>query len=191
MDTSTLHNEKELLAKVARGDEAAFTKLFYAYHNKLGRFIIQLTGSHEMAEEIVQDIFMKIWTKRQTLITIERFDAYLYILSRNHTFNCLRQLAKDHLKKEKVIERLNKSGIAQEEVVSSEYYMLIDQAVEKLPPQQQKAYILSRRECLKYEEIAQQMNLSKETVKKYLKLATRSIKNYVSTYGNVSGGISE
>ncbi len=191
MATDNLHNEKDLLAKVARGDETAFTQLFYAYHNKLGRFVIRLTGSHEMAEEIVQDVFMKIWTKRETLIAIEHFDSYLYIVSRNHTYNCLRQLAKAHLKKKKIMERLNKFGIAQEDVVSSEYYRLIDQAVEKLPPQQQKAYILSRRECLKYDEIARQMNLSKETVKKYLKLATRSIKNYISAYEKVGGGISK
>lgn len=185
MHISTLNNEKELLEKVAQGDEAAFTQLFYAYHNKLGAYIYRITGSLETTKEIVQDVFMKVWLKRETLTTIEQFGPYLYILSRNHTLNCLRRFAKEQVHRQQIIENLNtalETGIEVE--YDTDYYAFLDQAVEELPPQQRKVYILSRRERLKYEEIAQRMNISRETVKKYLKLATRFIKNYIHTYAS-------
>jgi len=190
LQRSILHNEKELLVLSAQGDESAFTQLFYAYHNKLGSFVYQLTGSAEIAEEIIQDVFMKVWIKRELLLSVENFGSYIWTISKNHTLNCLRQIAKERIRNRQFQESVRTFS---EEVTYidplPDYYNLLDEAVEELPPQQQKVYILSRRERLKYDEIARQMNLSKETVKAYLKLATRSISSYVRAHGDLMGVI--
>lgn len=186
MHPSAPHNEKELLIRASAGDENAFAHLFYAYHNKLGAFIQRLTGSPVITEEIVQDIFVKIWIKRESLASVERFGPYIYVLSRNHTINCLRQIAREDLRSREVIRNfqiLQTPGLQPD--LTSGYYQLLDEAVEELPPQQQRAYILSKRERLKYEEIAQQMQISHETVKKYLKLAIRSVTRYIRTHGDL------
>jgi len=186
LSISTLHNEKELLMLAAQGDEAAFTRLFYAYHNRLGAYIMRLTSSREIAEEIVQDVFTKVWTRRETLHTIENFGSYIYVLSRNRTLNCLRQLAKERIRNSEVVESIKRLYSLNDPAdAEPDYYDLIDKAVEALPPQQQKVYILSRREHLRYEEIAGRMNISRETVKKYLKIATRAITSYVRTHGDL------
>lgn len=189
MHTSTPYNEKRLLLKASQGDEVAFSRLFYAYHNRLGAYLYRLTGSFETAEEIIQEVFVKVWTNREVLPTIDCFRSYIYVLSRNHALNFLRQLAKERMRKRQIIENLkqqfSESYDNDSTNTSSDYFLLIDQAVEELPPQQQKAYILSKREGLKYEEIAQKMEISRETVKSYLKLATRFVTSYVRTHGDL------
>jgi RNA polymerase sigma-70 factor (ECF subfamily) len=186
LETSTSHNERELLDLTAQGDENAFSRLFYLWHQKLGAYIHRLTGSTELTEEIVQDVFMKVWDNREKLIQIACFSAYLYVLSRNHTYNCLRQVAKERSANRALIEKKWESGHVEDPSVSApDYYGLIDKAVASLPPQQQKVYILSRRERLKYDEIAAVMNISRETVKKYLQIATHAIQGYIRSHGDM------
>ncbi len=188
MNNFTVNNEKALLKKVAGGDEAAFAELFNAYHNKLGAYIYGFTASKEATKDIVQEVFLKIWLNRKKLATISRFGTYVYVLSRNHTLNYLRDLAGKRVKEKeakKILEGLPSIVEMEERAPDPDYYQLMDQAVEKLPPQQQKVYILSYRKRLKYKEIAQQMGISHETVKKYLKLARYSITNYVRSHSDL------
>jgi len=180
MAIKPIPNESELIQQVTLGSEKAFTKLFDGYYKPLGEFVFRLTESIELAEEIVQDVFIKIWTNRGGLIEIESFSNYIFILSRNQTYNCLRKKANEkirQLKWEKDLEHsLSQPNDAEQE---DSYRALLEKAIEKLPPQQKKVYLLSRNERLKQEEIAKQLNISAETVKKHLKLATRFIKNNV------------
>lgn len=186
MAVSTLHNEKELLILASQGDEPAFTQLFHAYHHRLGSYVLQLTKSNETAEEIVQDVFIKIWTNRESLATVEHFGSYLFVLSRNHAFNCLRQIAREQIRKRKAEESIKKWYENENPLKTEEdYFPILDEAVEKLPAQQQTAYILSRRKRLKYDEIAQRMQISRETVKKYLQLANRFIVSYMRSHGDI------
>lgn len=180
MAGANLKDEHTLLIKAANGDEAAFACLFYSHYQKILAFICRLTRSSATAEDIVQDVFVKIWEKREVLAGVDRFDAYVYVLCRNHTLNMLKRMAYERTKISELKAEMSLSS--QRDLAAVEdYYQLLDQAIEELPPQQQKVYILSRHKRLKYREIAQQMELSSETVKKYLKLATRSITGYLRT----------
>ncbi|RFZ85282.1 sigma-70 family RNA polymerase sigma factor [Mucilaginibacter terrenus] len=176
--------EKELLLKISRGDEHAFSELFNTWHHLLGRHIYKITDSAELAEEVVQDVFLKIWTARESLALVENFKAYLFVVSRNHALNCLRKLARERMH-QKALEE-NAAVLAVEQTGSADIYKLLDQAIDHLPPQQQKVYLLSRHNRLKYDEIATQMGLSRETVKKYLQGATHSITNFVQSNIDVS-----
>ena len=171
-------SERHLLAKVALGDEHAFSELFYAYHQQLGTHIYRITDSVELAEEVVQDVFLKIWLGRETLATIKNFRAYLYVISKNHALNCLRKLAKERIQQMTIEEESLALTMADNNDPDS-YYTLLDEAINHLPPQQQKVYLLSRHNRLKYDEIASQMGLSRETVKKYLQASTLSITNFL------------
>jgi RNA polymerase sigma-70 factor (ECF subfamily) len=183
LPNSTPHNEKELLVKISQGDEAAFTQLFYAYHNRLGAYVYRLTRSPEVTEEIVQDVFMKIWSNRGALYEVEKFGSYIYVLSRNQTFNQLRRIAREHIRRKKALE--NMDGFYQPVDLSEQsddYFSLLEEAVEELPPQQQRVYLLSKRERMTYQEIALQLHISKETVKKHLSLASKFIINYLRSH---------
>jgi len=168
--------ENNLLLQIATGDQLAFRKLFVQYHQHLGNYIFRITNSAELAEEIVQDVFMKIWIKRETLAAVRNFKAYLFVISKNQALNCLRKIVKERSLKTSLENILSSE---EEDQDLSEYYRLVDEAINLLPPQQQRVYLLSRHERLKYLEISDEMNISSETVKKYLKIANSSIIAYV------------
>jgi RNA polymerase sigma-70 factor (ECF subfamily) len=183
LPNSTPHNEKELLIKISQGDEVAFTQLFYAYHNRLGAYVYRLTRSSEVTEEIVQDVFMKIWSNRDALRQVEKFGSYIYVLSRNQTFNQLRRIAREHIRRKKAMENMeNLYPPADTSETPDDYFSLLDEAVDELPPQQQRVYLLSKRERMTYQEIAIQLHISKETVKKHLSLASKFIINYLRSH---------
>src|SRR6478735_11143470 len=89
-------NEKELLALIAKGDEIAFSKLFFQFKDRIYSIAFKLTKSTIAAEEIVQEVFLKIWLKRASLTEIENFSAYLFIIARNDVYKGLKQIARHH-----------------------------------------------------------------------------------------------
>jgi RNA polymerase sigma-70 factor (family 1) len=188
MNDLILPCEKELLLKVANGDEQAFSELFNTHHQLLGTHIYRITDSVELAEEVVQDVFLKIWMSRETLTTVQNFRAYLFVISKNHALNCLRKVAKERIH-QKTLEEDVLPFAAEENPGLAGYYSLLDEAIDHLPPQQQKVYLLSRHNRLKYDEIASQMGLSRETVKKYLQGATHSITAFVQSNMDISAMI--
>jgi RNA polymerase sigma-70 factor (family 1) len=175
------NKEKDLLLQVASGDEKAFEELFYTHHNKLGSYVFGWTKSLQMAEEIVQDVFLKIWINRPALRSVEKFDSYLYILSRNHTFNALRQLAGEQAKQQEWARHFEDDPDFVADNIAEDYLPLIEQAIASLPKQQKKVFILKRRQGLKYEEIAGQLNISPETARKHMSAALRNITAFVKT----------
>jgi RNA polymerase sigma-70 factor (ECF subfamily) len=181
----THHTDKDLLAQVAMGNENAFATLFHAYHQELADYIFLLTRSMPFTEEIVQDAFTKIWVHRERLAMVSNFRSYLFTISRNHTFNCLRGIAREAVHRKEwtihfIREAENVTGDNHAERLL--YYKLIDEAVAQLPPQQQKSYLLSRQKGLGHEEIASQLHLSRETVKRHISLALRAISAYVRSH---------
>ncbi|WP_442591284.1 RNA polymerase sigma factor [Pedobacter sp. AW31-3R] len=182
MALTPVKNEADLLSLVTKGDQRAFTELFDAYYKPLGEYVFKLTESIEVTEEIVQDVFIKIWLKKEILLQLDNFSYYLFILSKNQTLNHLRKKANDEVRQLEWLKQFEEETYTPDHLpVIEEYRILMDQAIEKLPPQQKKVYKLSREERLKHEEIAKILNISPETVKKHIKLALRFIKNELSS----------
>jgi RNA polymerase sigma-70 factor (ECF subfamily) len=179
MAACPLPDESELLAQIAGGDQHAFSLLFKHYHGYVYSFGKKIIRSNELATEIVQDIFLKIWLNRKKLTTIENFGAYLNRLVRNHCFNVLRQLAQET--KSNVVLRLNKTDMDHSTTQHLEYretVNLLNEAIETLTPQQKMAYRLCHQEGLKYEDAAVKMNISSQTVHSYMKDALRKIREH-------------
>jgi RNA polymerase sigma-70 factor (family 1) len=179
MSVIPLNSERDALIKASQGSQKAFQELFLKYHNQIGNHVFRITDSKELAEEIVQDVFLKIWMSREALARVHSFKAYLFIISKNHTLNCLRKLAKERQRKQEFEDYAIKTVTTGEEV--NIYHSILDEAIDRLPPQQQLVFLLSRHERLKYTEVANRMNISRESVKKYLQIATASVTAYVHT----------
>lgn len=177
MYAPVLHNETVVLLQVAQGDEQAFRALFGAYHQQLAAHVYRLTESAELAEEIVQDVFLKIWMSREALAEIKHFHAYLFVVSKHQALNALRKIARERARQRAWAMNAAVTDAVEED--NHPFYNLIDAAIGQLPPQQQRVYLLSRHEQLRYREIAGQMGISAETVKKYMQLAIASISAYV------------
>lgn len=179
----TAVDEKDLLQQVAEGNEAAFRELFYRYADKLGSYVLRLTHSKTSAEEIVQDVFLKIWLNRKTLSEIENFRVYLFVLSRNQTLNAIRKSIretnhqKEWEKNQATAAEMSSVRIEKEESRQLEH--LLEGAIHQLPSQQQKVWLLSRQQGLTHPQIASTMGISKETVKKYIMHANQSITRFI------------
>lgn len=188
------HSEKDVLARVAAGNEHAFAQLFHAYYQQLADYVFLLTRSMPLTEEIVQDSFTRIWIHREQLCVVANFRSYLFTVSRNHTLNCLRGLAREAQKKHEWTAHYRsetEDETAEETALrSQQYYQLIEAAIEQLPPQQQKAYLLSRRDGLSHQAIGHEMQLSRQTVKRHISMALHAIRQYVRTHaGRILIGI--
>jgi RNA polymerase sigma-70 factor (family 1) len=174
-------NEASLLLHVAEGDEKAFSSLYYKYHHRLGIYLYQLTSSRPFAEELLQDVFCKVWEKRDQLPAIENFQAWLFTIAKNQALNALRSVVSERLQK-KVWEKNQVDVSGLDQLTTEDQLQLLDKAISQLPPQQKKVFMLSRYKRLKYIEIAEELNLSKETIKSYLQIATSSIRKYVNNH---------
>ena len=164
-----VNREQDLLLEIASGSEAAFRELFQAYRRKLFSYIFKITASREVAEDTVQDIFLKLWSVRETLPAIGNINAYLHRMAHNYAYHGFRRLAKealllDHLRKQEDGDIANPV----QELLSKEAAAYVQLLVDRLTPQQRKVFLLSREGGLKQEEIADRLNISISTVKKHM-----------------------
>lgn len=175
-----MKRERELLSLVAVGDESAFTVLFHQWRPLLASYIYRITNSKVLTEEIVQDVFLKIWMTRETLEEISNFKAYLFIVSRNHAINALKQALREVNKQNVYQKEMMVAGDMEEDEENSKIFLtLIDEAIAKLPPRQKEVYFLHRHQQFTYLEIANKLGIGKESVKTHLQLASRFISDFV------------
>jgi RNA polymerase sigma-70 factor (family 1) len=174
------HNEKELLERVATGEEQAFTLLFKHYRNKIYSIALKITNSEPIAEEILLDVFLKVWLKKEQLPALEHFSAWLFTITRNQVFSALKQMAVRRNAEDVVRLHEDKPEhiSAEASLTDKEYQALLHQAILQLSPQQLKVYTLIKDKGLKREEAAQALNLSPETVKRHLSEAMHVIRGY-------------
>lgn len=180
------YDERTLLLKTAEGDETAFKRLFESHWDNIYGVAFAFTKSAVIAEEMVQDVFVKVWTKRQNLSEVKKFNDYIFIIARNHIFTTLRKKIyeepfSDHLKN----YFKEASNLPDQQLLYRETEHLIQEAVDNLPPQQQLVYCLSRKEGLNQDEIAQKLNISKNTVKSHLTKALQFIRGYLQMHTEV------
>ncbi len=181
MAAITVFDRSKILQKIRRGDQASFGLLYAQYFDMLAGEIFFILKDRTRTEEVIQDVFCKIWRDRDKLETISNFEGYLRVLSRNGALNVLKSdLRRRKTEQNYYQEQVNMSVDYHEVDLQKEHYRLLDLAIEKLPAQQKKVYQLSRFERMKYVEIAKQLNLSKESVKSYLKIATVTIKKHLA-----------
>lgn len=183
MLTDESYNEKELLIQVASGDEVAFSKLFNHYRNKIYGSAYKLSRSAVVAEEIVQNVFLKIWLRKEKLTSIQNFNAYLFVVTRNEIYLALSRIARDAMVKSLLSENHTESEIDNEKrLIYQEYQDILQKAIARLPIQQKKVYQLIKVEGLKREEAAQLLRIHPETIKTHLARAVKSVRNYCTLH---------
>lgn len=184
METSADHNEIKLLQRIAESDENAFRDLFELYKDRFYAVAFKMSASAYTAEEIVQEVFILLWQKRNLLATVEKPKQYLFTVF----YRCIYQ----HFKSE-AIEKKFRTEISlleakdenrdPDQLTLEEQYQLMDQAVDQLPAQQATAYKLAKQNGLSREQVAAAMGVSPNTVKNHLAGAIRRLKEIVKRAG--------
>lgn len=181
MSFITQHTDHDLFRLIAQGDQAAFSELFRRYDRRIYPFVLKMIRTPAQAEEITHEIFIKIWKNRDKLSVIDQPEAYILTIAARHTLDQI----KKRLNENRMLQGLSATkeqfhNDTEENMLLRDRAALVQQAVRQLPPQQRSVYELSRQEGMNYEQIAQQLQISPNTVRNHLVKALRFIRDYMA-----------
>jgi RNA polymerase sigma-70 factor (ECF subfamily) len=169
--------QENLLKEIAAGNEMAFRHVYNALYKKLLQFAFILTKNKEAAEELVEDVFIKIWKNRQNAEGIQNLKVYLYTATKNTCLNYLSSKANDSITKpfDAINIVLTESVCPEQLFIYRETFAKIKNAIETLPPRCKMIFKLIREDGLKYKEVAEILNVSPNTVDAQMTIAIRRI----------------
>lgn len=170
-----------LLAKIAGDNEQAFEELFNAYKNKVYSIALAFTENKTDAEEIVQDVFSRIWKYRKNLPGIENFPAWIITVTRHRSLTELKKIASVNMQKKALLRYSSYTSDinAEHGVQEKELQTLLHDALNLLTPQQRKIFELSRLQGLDRKVVARTLDLSPATVSVHLTIALRTVRTFL------------
>jgi RNA polymerase sigma-70 factor (ECF subfamily) len=179
--------DKDLLQQIARGSEAAYRVIFDRYWGRIYSTAFMFTKSIELSRDLAQDVFARVWNKREMLTDVDKLESYLFIMARNAAFNSLRKVAYQSAN-DSFFEDYFKEAAAShpaDEAELKELKELIEKGIDKLPPSQQTAFRLSRFQGLKHEEIAREMGIAISTVKSHIARAMQNLREHLHDHDSL------
>lgn len=181
---------RELQLQIARCEnEQAFAALFRLLYDRLLRFCIQYVNSREAAEEIVSDVFVKLWNRRQELETVANLEVYLFVAVKNHSLNYLEQFSTFRIAPlDDGLAQLSAPTDPEKEMEWKEMNHRLDQEVNRLPDQCRKVFRLIRDEGFRYKDVAVILNISPRTVETQLFRAIRRLNEAIAPFLSAKPG---
>lgn len=179
----------ELQSRIANDDEAAFTQLYLQTGKKLLQFSISLVRSKELAEELVEDIFVKLWANRHSIAEIQNLTVYLYVAVKNKSLTVLSQKSKQLIAASFDFLETNIDEFATDPydvMITQEMMARMQQAVDSLPPRCKMIFKLIREDGLRYKEVAEILNISINTIDAQMAIAVKKICTSLHIYKNVN-----
>ena len=175
------YNNEELIGRLQRDEIEAFNFLYWAYHSAIYYNVLKLTRDLVIAEDIVQEVFITLWEKRHSLDASQEVSGWLFVVSYNKSVNYLKKKLKESLVQTTLQSSLSDKTELDENLVNARETIL-EKAIEQLSPQKRKVFELCKLNGKTYEEAANEMKLSKHTVKEYLSSAIVSIKEFIKQH---------
>jgi RNA polymerase sigma-70 factor (ECF subfamily) len=181
MHQDTYILEAQWVKGLLENSEEAFRALYDSYERPLYRFAVYLTKSPDIAEEVVQEAFIRLWEKRMNLAPDSHILGFLKKIVQNLVINIYKKAGRDrsllrHIHQQmEVLEHGNAGAVLEKEL-----QRVYRAALDRLPPQQRAVFTLSRDGNLSYQEIADQLGLSRHTVRNHMVEALRSVRRYVA-----------
>jgi RNA polymerase sigma-70 factor (family 1) len=179
-------SDSDLVFKIRTGDRHAFASFYDRYHVYIYHLSLKFLKSPELAEEAVQDVFLKVWEHRTALDPERSVRGYLLACCRNHLINLLAKKGPefqsiDHDECEEIADYYNPI----DKIILADYTELAEKGISTLPPQRQKVFRMYRLENRSLEEIASELGTTKGTVKDHLLKATRHLRLYLKEYSGI------
>ena len=185
MSLNSNSDQSKLLYELSQGNELAFTKLYNEYKNVVFSTALKITKSRMLAEEVVQDVFLKIWQNHKNLAEITNIENYLFIISRNHIFDMIKKIARDTSLVVDSNYKSTSTNDTEDTIKDDQYNIILNQIVGQLPPQQQKIYKMAKWDGLSHQKIGEDLGISTETVKKHMAQALKFVRTKISPYMNM------
>jgi RNA polymerase sigma-70 factor (family 1) len=181
-----LADEKVLLQRIAGGDKAAFKIIHDHYWPVLYSTATRFLKSPDEAMDVVQEVFFKIWVKRETLTSIDDFKSWLFITTRNKLVSAFRKKQRIHALNQGYLQKETFYNIPEEKLALKQLEQCISEGVAQLSPQQQLIYDLTRNEGLSHDEIAGRLGIAKKTVSNIITRALSGLRRYLLERGDLS-----
>ena len=161
--------------------ELEFERIFNEQNQSVYQLALKVTKSGPQACDIMQDVFIKLWETRYQWEEIRNMEAWLHKVTRNRLIDFLRKAAADQRLQDKLWKRVkDEQPSAEGALDAKESATIVQQIINELPPQRKLVYIMSREQGLNYNEIAEELSVSKHTVKNQLSLALRFLQKKLS-----------
>ncbi|WEK38013.1 MAG: RNA polymerase sigma-70 factor [Candidatus Pseudobacter hemicellulosilyticus] len=160
---------------IQNGDQPVFEALYHSYHQRFYFYVLKHTASAEMAEEVVQTAFMKLWEKRTDLSGKFPVEVQLARVVRSVMIDALRRKAAER-KALNVLRQSTEEAISSDPIVSKQLNEKVAEAIDSLPPECRKIFILSREEGLSYNQIADSLSISPKTVENQISKALKVVR---------------
>lgn len=187
MQDTSLHINEEpvaVLQRIGEGDQQAFRRLFQYYAPRLNQFAYSIVKVKEAAAEIVDDVFIKFWKQREKASAISNIRVYLYIAVKNSSLNYLSSKAHRQITEpfNHIDVALSREQLPDEKMISAELLNKITAAVESLPPRCKMIFKLVREDGLRYQDVAEILHLSINTVDAQMVIAVKRISEKVQAH---------
>jgi RNA polymerase sigma-70 factor (family 1) len=173
-------NETNLLESLSAGNHEAFREIFERYQGKVYNYALKICRENYLAEEVVQEVFLKIWACRVSFGSVEKLSSYIMVMARNQAFMALKRIALDHQCQAAKGNEWTEVYRATEEVIAyHETNAILNNALNTLPPQQKAVYTMCHLEGFKHQEVADRLRISPLTVKSHLRYAVKAVRAMV------------
>ncbi len=180
------HNENEVIERIKKSDVQAFEILFHQYYGYLCLYATKLISDPIDAEEIVQDFFVKLWEKRESISIEISLKNYLFRSVKNHCINYIQHNKTKIRYTQKVLSEHENSLHENDAYPEFELARKIEESINSLPEKRKEIFRLSRRDGLKYHEIAKKLNISLKTVETQMSLAIKTLRDKLKDFSSFS-----
>lgn len=178
LNKKPLPDQADLLIRVSCGDEKAYKQLYEHYSTAIYRVAHRYLHSADLAEDVVQEIFLAIWHKRADFREVRTLESYLFFMTKNLCLKYIKDLAKQSAANLTFAEGMNTDNID----TTAQYQELLENALQQLPPQQKRVIELAKIQGMSHEKVAGILNLSASTVNNHLTAALKSIRLRLQQY---------
>jgi RNA polymerase sigma-70 factor (family 1) len=176
----TTQQEKEILIRLKQGDSRALTEIYRLYNPRLYGRLLRLVKSMPQTEEILQDVFIKVWEYRTSIDTEKSFGAFVFKIAENKAYDFFRKVTRNKkLEAEFIALATTDYVVLQEFTEEDEKSVLLEKAIKTLPPQRQQVFRLCKIEGMSYKEVSEFLGISPSTISDHMVKATKSVLSHL------------
>jgi len=176
--------ELKYLKRLGDSDHKAYDILFTEYYPSVKGFLLGFTKDQDVAADLAQDIFFKVWVNRESISRTVSFRAYLYRMARNLIYDYYEHISVVEKYDLEQREQKENSYSIEEEIYAGELSLLIDTIIGRMPPQRKRIFVMSRRDGLSNDRIADALNINKRTVENHITQALHDTKEELHRGGD-------
>jgi len=178
--------DRELIALLTKNEELAFREIYYRYKDRLWHYCFSFIKSEEESDDMVQEVFIRLWELRKFIDPELSFSSFLYTMARNRVLNFFRDINVEVQVMKVLAQRQDLiSGSVESELIFSDYQKILTDAIDKLPPRRKRIFNMSRVENLSHKEIASRLGISVYTVQEHISESLRFIKDYFGKHAGI------